>query len=32
MDSIGGMWIKLTVCGVTRMGYGPAGTKEGGDL
>jgi hypothetical protein len=27
----GGMWIKLTVCGVTRYGYGDAGTKKGGD-
>jgi hypothetical protein len=25
------MWIKLTVCGVTRLGYGHAGDKEGGD-
>lgn len=31
MDNFGGMWIKLTVCGVTRMGYGHAGDKEGGD-
>lgn len=31
MDPFGGMWIKLTVCGVTRLGYGHAGTKEGGD-
>lgn len=23
-DSIGGLWIKLTVCGVTRLGYGNA--------
>lgn len=23
-DSIGGMWIKLTICGVTRLGYGHA--------
>ena len=30
-DGFGGMWIKLTVCGVTRLGYGHAGTKEGGD-
>lgn len=27
----GGMWIKLTVCGVTRMGYGDAPGKQGGD-
>lgn len=26
-----GMWIKLTVCGVTRLGYGDAGAKKGGD-
>lgn len=25
----GGMWIKLTVCGVTRMGFGDAGDKSG---
>lgn len=31
MDGYGGMWIKLTVCGVTRLGYGHAGTKTGGD-
>ena len=31
MDSNGGMWIKLTVCGVTRLGYGHAGDKSGGD-
>lgn len=31
MDSLGGMWIKLTVCGVTRLGYGHAGEKRGGD-
>lgn len=31
LDGYGGMWIKLTVCGVTRMGYGHAGDKEGGD-
>jgi hypothetical protein len=31
MDSLGGMWIKLTVCGVTRLGYGHAGEKSGGD-
>lgn len=30
-DKDGGMWIKLTVCGVTRMGYGHAGDKSGGD-
>jgi len=31
MDGFGGMWIKLTVCGVTRLGYGHAGDKVGGD-
>lgn len=31
LDSIGGMWIKLTVAGVTRLGYGHAGQKKGGD-
>ena len=31
LDGYGGMWIKLTVCGVTRMGYGHAGDKSGGD-
>ena len=31
MDSMGGMWIRLTVCGVTRLGYGHAGDKTGGD-
>jgi len=29
MDTMGGMWIKLTVCGVTRLGYGDAQGKEG---
>jgi hypothetical protein len=27
----GGMWIRLTVCGVTRLGYGSADGKTGGD-
>jgi hypothetical protein len=31
LDGYGGMWIKLTVCGVTRLGYGHAGDKQGGD-
>ena len=31
MDDLGGMWIRLTVCGVTRLGYGHAGSKQGGD-
>lgn len=26
-----GMWIKLTVCGVSRLGYGHADGKQGGD-
>jgi hypothetical protein len=30
-DAVGGMWIKLTVCGVTRMGYGHPDSKKGGD-
>lgn len=31
LDELGGLWIKLTVCGVTRLGYGDAGQKKGGD-
>lgn len=31
VDADGGMWIKLTVGGVTRLGYGDAGGKSGGD-
>ena len=31
MDAIGGMWGRLTVCGMTRPGYGHAGNKTGGD-
>ena len=31
VDGNGGMWIKLTVCGVTRLGYGHADGKQGGD-
>ena len=27
----GGMWIRLTVCGVTRFGFGAADGKSGGD-
>ncbi len=27
----GGLWIRLTVCGVTRLGYGDAQGKTGGD-
>lgn len=30
-DSSGGMWIRLTVCNVTRLGYGHADGKRGGD-
>ena len=30
-DAVGGLWIKLTVCGVTRLGYGNAEGKKGGD-
>jgi hypothetical protein len=31
LDANKGMWIRLTVCGVTRLGYGHAGSKTGGD-
>lgn len=31
IDANGGLWIKLTVCGVTRLGYGDAQGKTGGD-
>ena len=31
LDEVGGLWIKLTICGVTRLGYGDAGQKKGGD-
>lgn len=31
IDEDGGLWIRLTVCGVTRLGYGDAGQKKGGD-
>ncbi len=30
-DRNNGLWIKLTVCGVTRLGYGSADGKAGGD-
>lgn len=30
-DQSGGLWIKLTVCGVTRLGYGHAAGKQGAD-
>lgn len=31
LDKEGGLWIKLTVCGVSRYGYGDAQGKTGGD-
>lgn len=31
LDREGGMWIRLTVCGVTRLGYGDAQGKAGPD-
>lgn len=31
LDRNGGLWIKLTVCGITRPGYGAADGKSGGD-
>lgn len=31
VDREGGLWIKLTVCGLTRLGYGTAPGKKGGD-
>lgn len=31
LDADGGLWIKLTVAGVTRLGYGDAQGKIGGD-
>ncbi|WP_228002176.1 hypothetical protein [Nocardia australiensis] len=30
-DQLGGLWIRLTVLGVTRLGYGDAQGKKGGD-
>lgn len=30
-DATGGLWIKLTVCGVSRLGYGHAAAKPGQD-
>lgn len=30
-DATGGLWIKLTVCGVSRLGYGHAAPKNGQD-
>lgn len=29
LDEFGGLWIKLTVCGMTRLGYGDAGGRKG---
>ena len=29
LDEFGGVWIRLTVCGVTRLGYGDSGGKKG---
>lgn len=31
IDNLGGLWIKLTILGVTRLGYGSADNKKGGD-
>ena len=31
LDANGGLWLKLTVCGVTRLGYGHPDGKRGGD-
>ena len=31
VDRNGGLWIKLTICNVTRLGYGAADGKSGGD-
>jgi hypothetical protein len=31
IDKDGGMWIKLTVCGVTRLGYGDNQNRQAGD-
>ena len=29
LDEVGGLWIRLTVCGITRIGYGDAGNSKG---
>jgi hypothetical protein len=29
LDEFGGIWIRLSLCGVTRLGYGDAGGKKG---
>lgn len=31
LDREGGLWIRLIICGVSRFGYGHAGSKKGGD-
>ena len=31
LDSNGGMWMRLTIAGVTRLGYGDGGGKRGAD-
>jgi hypothetical protein len=31
LDGYKGLWIRLTVCGMERLGYGHAGDKTGGD-
>ncbi len=31
LDKDGGLWIRLTVCGMTRLGYGDADGKTGGN-
>ena len=31
IDKDGGLWIRLTLCGITRLGYGDAQGKTGGD-
>jgi len=31
LDKLGGLWLRLTVCGRTMLGYGSAPGKEGGD-
>lgn len=31
LDKLGGLWIRLTVCNVTRLGYGHPDGKTGGD-
>ena len=31
LDEFGGLWIRLTVAGITRLGYGDAGGRKGPD-